>query len=121
MSTRSLPARLLALIILGSISSVISPAHGDIHSQAQDAHHDLEQALNPGGDTPSDADRINLLKSALDDLKNFPPIHHPKRLTMARQYIRSAIDEIEKGDPDHQAVNDIREADSIVRDLEAAS
>jgi hypothetical protein len=101
--------------------SFISPARADIHSQVQDAHHFLEQALNPGGDTPSDADRINSLNSALDALKNLPPIHRPKRVTMIRQYIRTAIDAIKNGDPDHQAANDIRDADSAVRDLESAS
>jgi hypothetical protein len=112
-------AGLLLLLALGGFS--LSPVRADLHSMVQDAHHDLEQALNPGGDTPSDTDRTNYLNAALDALKDLPPIRHPRRLGILRDDIRSALEEIKNGDPNHQAANDIRDADSIVRDLESSS
>ena len=121
MSPRSIQnlSKIGACALLALLS--LSPARADIHSMAEDAHHDLEKALNPGGDPPSDAERTSLINSALDLMKNFPPIRRERRVIEARDSLKAALEEIKNGDPDHAAANDIRDADSIIRDLESAS
>ena len=105
-------------IALGLVGSSLSPAFGDDHTLVEDAHHKLEQALNPGGDVPSADDRTTLLQAALDDLKDLPHIYHGKRID-AMAEIKSALLELKNGGSSDQVSNDIREADSDVRDIEA--
>ena len=109
-----LPALLPTLLLMTILAL---PARADLHSMAQDAHHALERALNPGGSLPSDADRTAALKEALKIIHDFPKTRNPRPRFYAQRSIKAALDEIASGQSD-KATADIRDADSDVRDLE---
>lgn len=108
--------QVLALVILATAWNSLSPVYGDEHAMIEEAHHDLQQALNPGGNTPSAADQTALLNSALSNIKDLPPRYRGHR-NLAIADIKSALHELSEGDP-AKAANDIREADREVRILE---
>ena len=107
----------LALMALVALFLTAAPVRADDHALIEDAHHQLELAMNPGGPAPSDADRTTELKAAMEDLRNVTPFHHGVRVR-AMFDIKAALNDVSSGDPGHQAVNDIREADLLVRDME---
>jgi hypothetical protein len=117
MSPRSI-AKVSVLTLLGLGWIFLLPARADDHAIIEDAHHQLEQALNPGGDPPSSADLTAFLQKALDDLKVLPHIYRGTRV-QAMDAIKSALLEIKNGGSGDQINEDIREADSEVRDIEA--
>jgi hypothetical protein len=117
MSLRLLP--LVALAALGASLIFASAAYGDMPAMARDAHNELEQALNVGGPTPSDADRTTHLKAALEDLKSLPPDRTYRGRYMASSYIKSALYEISHGGLPNQIESDIRDADSLIRDMDS--
>jgi hypothetical protein len=111
-------AKFCSLAVLALAGFALSPVFGDDHTLIEDAHHQLEKALNPGGDPPSDADRTALLQATLEDLKNLPHYYRGKRVE-AMACIKSALLELKNGGSAEQVSEDIREADSDVRDMEA--
>lgn len=106
---------LSTLLILGLSAAL--PCRADEPVGLRVAHDELKAALNPGGDPPPDQDRITHLKAALDALKNLPPNIWRGRY-QATSYINSAIYEIKNSGSPNQINSDIRDADSLVRDME---
>jgi hypothetical protein len=80
--------------------------------QAEDMVH---QALNPGGDAPSDAQRTELLTKALELLKDTPDKNYRKHRMKAIRDIKAALDDMKLGQPSNQVTNDIRDADLEIR------
>ena len=109
-----LAATLPALILVTILSA---PARADLHVMAQDAHKILERAINPGGEVPGPAERTADLKEALVIVQNFPRTRNPRPRFDAIRSLKAALAEIAAGHSD-QATDDIRDADSDVRDLE---
>ena len=106
---------LLALSLLGL--SFTLPCRADEPAGLDVAHKELQAALNPGGDPPSNQDMITHLKAAMDALTNLPPTIVRGR-GQCYSYIRSAIYEINHGGSPNQIKGDIRDADSLIRDME---
>jgi hypothetical protein len=102
--------------MLSAALSFSAPVFGedtDMLNQALDLVH---QAWNPGGDPPSDDQRTDLLNQALK-LAHDAPEHHVKgHRVQAIRDIKAALSLIKNGDPDHKAVEYIRDADSELRD-----
>ena len=107
---------LVWLAIFGAILSLSSPAYAEGDPLINQARDQLHEALNPGGDPPSDADRTALLQSALTELQKSPAIYHGQR-AKAIEDIKSALFEIGRGDPDHKVTDYIRDALDMVRDI----
>jgi len=116
MKTRCLVS-FFGIAVLGAFLSLSSPAHASDNPMLDDARADLEKAWNPGGDAPSDADRITLLKSALQLLKDAPLGHYHRHRIDAIGFIKSALYELDKGDPDHKAADFIHSAVTEIRDI----
>jgi hypothetical protein len=111
-------AKVLCLSLFGLLLYVASPARADDDTaMIRDVHNQLKQASA----ATTDADREGFLKSALDTLHNLPA-PDSKKENQARKhaasYIKSALFELGKGDPDHKVDDYIRDADEQVRDLE---
>ena len=106
-----------ALAFLASVALEISSLHADEHSTLEAIHDKLHQAMNPGGDAPSNADRTSLLKAALEELKDLSPWYHGHR-NAAISDIKMALDALKAGDENNEVYNDIRNADNEVRDME---
>jgi hypothetical protein len=116
-----LPAFTFVLILLGFALTLSSRALGDENrTHIEDAHHQLALALNMGGPTPADTDRTAELKAAEADLKEMTLTlkRYSRARNMAVTHIENALDLIAHGDPDHQAEQEIRDADAVVRDIE---
>jgi hypothetical protein len=107
----------LCLAAVGALLSLPSLARASDLPMLDDARDLLEKAWNPGGDTPSDADRIQLLNAALADLQKTPRGHYHHHLEDALAFVKSALYQLQKGDPDHKAGDIIRSALDEVRDL----
>jgi len=107
---------LIGLAIFGAILIFSTPAYAAGDPLIDKARDQLHEALNPGGDPPSDADRTALLKSALALLQKSAPVYHGQR-AKAIEDIKLALEAISKGDPDHKVKGLIREALDYVRDI----
>jgi hypothetical protein len=107
---------LVWLAILGAILIFSSPAYAAGDPLIDKARDQLHQALNPGGDPPSNADRTALLKSALALLQKSAPVYRGQR-AKAIEDVKLALEALSKGDPDHKAKELIREALDYVRDI----
>jgi len=117
MKTRCLSS-FFGLAILGAFLSLSSLALADVDDPLlNDARANLEKAWNPGGDPPSDDDRVALLKSALADLKKVPPGGYHGHRMKAIDFIQSALFELDKGDPDHKAGDYIHSAVEEIRNI----
>jgi hypothetical protein len=110
--------QIFGLAVLGLTLALVSPARADAPSQVEDAHQELAKALNTGGPTSSDSDRIQALQHAKADLATLPPGHYHRTRGGAVASIKAALLELGNGDPNHQADKDLRDADGFVRDLE---
>jgi hypothetical protein len=102
--------------ILGAILGFSSPAHAAGDPLINQARDQLHQALNPGGNAPSDADKTALLKSALTFLQKSPAIYRGQR-KRAIEDVTAALFELGRGDPDHKTNDYIRKALDEVRDI----
>jgi hypothetical protein len=116
-STFALNVFLVAVLsfALGFAAPVFGDADVDVLNQAQDLVH---QALNPGGDPPSNAQRIDLLNQALKLLQQIPPDKsqyrgHRKKAVFD---LRAALGELNQGDPNNKATDDIEDASAAIRD-----
>ena len=108
----------LWLAILGAFLGLSSPAHAvDGDPMLNDAREQLEKAWNPGGNAPSNADRIDLLNSALDLLKKAQSGRYSRHRIDCMGFIKSALYELDKGDPDHKAGDYIHSAVGQIRDM----
>jgi len=107
---------LFLLAVLGAFLGLGSLAHAD-NPLLNDAADDLHQALNPGGDVPSVADRTQLVQAALQALRKVPIGGYHGHLKNAITSIQAALDVLGKGDPDNKAGEYIREALDQVRDI----
>jgi hypothetical protein len=106
---------------MGLVFSFSSPVLADdpVLDTFTQAHNYLLKALGAGPDSvPSIAERIDLVKQAQAVLKNAPPAHYGHHRKSALGFIKSALFELGKGDPDNRATDYIRSADSEVRDVE---
>jgi hypothetical protein len=102
--------RLVWFAVLGVIFSFSSLAYAAGDPLVNEARDQLHAALNPGDDgPPSNADKTKLLKSAQDLLKKAPGVFHGQR-QKALQYIKSALFELGRGDPDQKADDYIQQA-----------
>ena len=80
--------------------------------QARDLVH---QALSPGGDQPSDAQRTDLLTQAKTLAQKSPDTRTRGHRVRAIHDIVAALFELQRGDPDNKAKDYIRDADSELR------
>ena len=71
----------------------------------------VRQVETPGGSSPTDAQKINLLTQAMTDAKQAPNHRLQGHRVLAIQALRSAIAEISKGDPSRQAAIYLHNAD----------
>jgi hypothetical protein len=104
------------LSVLAGVLVFSSPAMAAGDPLIDQARDQLHQALNPGGDPPSDADRITLLKSALKELRESAPVYRGQR-AKAIEDIRQALELLQQGDADHKVDDLIRDALDKVRDI----
>ena len=104
------------LAVLGVFLWLGSLAHAD-NPLLSDAADDLHQALNPGGDAPSVADRTKLVQAALQSLQKVPRGGYHGHLKNAITLVQSALDVLDKGDPDNKASEYIHEAWDEVREI----
>jgi hypothetical protein len=111
----------LALIVPVVSLFILAPlrADPDYHPTVEDIHALLKQAM--GGDSgivPDKAQLTDLLKKAQQELRDLPPgIWHGHR-NKGLFLLQAALDQIAQGDPDNKVQEDIRDADSEVRDME---
>jgi hypothetical protein len=113
--------KIVALTFLASGALEISlPLHADEHSMIEAIHDKLHQAMNPGGDAPSDAERTSLLQAALEELKDLPFGHwgHWGHRNAAISDVKMALDALKSGNENREVYNDIRDADAEVRTME---
>ena len=108
-----LPISVLVAVIFGGIL----PVHADEHSMLEAIHDKLHQAMNPGGDAPSDAERTALLQAALKELKDLPFGYRGHR-NAAISDVKMALDALKSGNENNEVYNDIRDADAEVRTME---
>jgi hypothetical protein len=102
--------------MLSTILSFSAPVFGqdtDMLNQAFDLVH---QAWNPGGDPPSDDQQKDLLNQALKLAQDAPQHNVKGHRVQAIRDIKAALDLLKNGDPDHKAVDYIRDAASELRD-----
>ena len=122
-TSRTLPFRIARLLLFpGLVLAAVTMLRADDNTELiKDAHHQLALALNLGGDTPSDADRTTDINAAIQDLKDtsFANGRAEYSKSIAIRDLKSALSQIGRGDPEHGAEKNIRDADSIVRDLES--
>jgi hypothetical protein len=104
------------LAVLGAFLGLGSLAHAD-NPLLNDAADDLHQALNPGGDVPSVADRTKLVQAALQSLQKVPLGGYHGHLKDAITFVQSALDALGKSDPDNKASEYIHEAWDEVREI----
>jgi tetratricopeptide (TPR) repeat protein len=103
----------LSVALFSSTLVFCSPAFGqdttDMLSKALDHVHQVE---NPSGNTPTDAQRIDLLTQAIKMAQEAPNHRLQGHRVLAIQAIRNAIAEIRSGDPDKKAAAYLRTADT---------
>jgi hypothetical protein len=116
MSSFGTPLRkVICLALFGLLLHVASPARADDgEDMIRDAHHLLTQAA----DAVTDADREGFLNAARKTIENLPPGSSTRHVKGAIKYIKSALFELGKGDPNHLVDDYIQDADKQVRDLE---
>ena len=110
MKTHSLNRTLSVVLIIMSLGFV-PPVFGDDADmkKALDLVHQVE---NSAGNPPSDAQRIEWLTQAMQLAKEAPNHRLKGHRVQAIQDIKAALFAIQGGDPDHKAINYIRDAES---------
>jgi hypothetical protein len=107
MRTAFLPAFLKTLLpialLLGLLFLPVTPAHAESHVMMQNAMDLIHKAWNPGGKTPSNAKRMQYLTQAMQFLQDDPyrgnGTGYNRERIKAMRYVRSAMLEIQQGDP----------------------
>jgi hypothetical protein len=106
----------LCACVAGAILGYATPAFagddGGVLKQSEDL---LKQAWNPGGDPPSDDDRIKFLSQAIELAKTEPDHRLHRQRVEAVRDMQLAIDTIKAGDPDHKVNGILKDADSALR------
>jgi hypothetical protein len=103
----------ILVAVMGIFLGLSAPAFGDdMLNQALDLVH---QALNPGGDQPSNDDRTTWLTQALGLAQKSPIRNARGHRVKAINDIRAALDAIKQGSPDHEVADYIRAAYSELR------
>ena len=112
-----------ALIVLGVSLFTLAPlrADDDIHATVEQIHGLLHRALEgDNGTPPPNAQRAALLTQAQDLIDglvlNTRAARHARAMALAD--VKSALEKVNAGDVSDTAKEDIRDADSEVRDLE---
>jgi len=96
----------LALIALfGAVLTYTSPAHAVSHFMMLQAQDLIHKAWNPGGPTPPVAQRVKLLKQALQVFNDDPSTGYQGHKAKAIRYVHAALEQISLGDP-YNKVND---------------
>jgi hypothetical protein len=111
----SLLLNLFAVATLGTLFSFSPPALGQDAGMLNQALDLVHQAWNPGGDPPSNAQRTDLLTKALKLAQDAPQRHVKGHRVKAIEEIQEALDEIQKGDPDHKVDGLLHDANSELR------
>lgn len=111
----------LAFVVLGVSLFTLAPlrADPDYHAAVEDVHALLKQAM--GGDSgtvPDKAQLTDLLKKAHQELHDVPPGHWGGHRKQALFLIQGTLDAIAQGASDDKVQEDIRNADSEVREME---
>ena len=88
--------------VLGAILSLSSPAFAEPDPLIVQARDQLHQALDASGPPQSNDDKTAHLKSALELLKQSPAVYRGQRMR-AIQFVKSALFEVGRGDPDNKA------------------
>ena len=102
--------------VLSTFLGFSTPAFGDGSRDMVNQALDLtQQALNEGGPPPSNDQRKELLKQALDLLGN-ETVNFHGHVGRAMNAIRAALNKLKKGDPFDTATEDIRRAQDQLRD-----
>jgi hypothetical protein len=101
------------IAVIGAFLCWSAPVFGDdMLNKALDLVH---QALNPGGDQPSNDDRTTWLTQALDLARNSPVRNARGHRVKAINDIQAALDQLKQGDSNNAATEYIREAYSELR------
>jgi len=103
------------LAVLGAVLSFSAPVFGEDTDMLNKAFDLVHQAWNPGGDTPSDDVRTDLLTQALTLAQNAPEHNVKGHRVKAIFEIKAALALIKDGDPDHKAADHIRTAADELR------
>ncbi|MEI9999744.1 MAG: hypothetical protein WDO13_11590 [Verrucomicrobiota bacterium] len=90
----------------------------DLLKQAEDLVH---QAWNPGGDPPSDDQRLQLLTKAEDLARKAPQRHVHHHRKQAVLLIGAIVDQIKAGDPDKKVDSMLKDADAELREAVSES
>ena len=102
-----------SFIVLAFIALGFSfPVFGDSADPLQQALDLVHQAESTTGTPPSDAQRIDWLTHALKLTQQAPNHRLKGHRVAAVQAMRSALIELQKGDPDHKAADYLRNADT---------
>lgn len=84
----------------------------DMLKKAEDLVH---QAWNPGGDPPPQSQQLDLLKQAIDLAVQAPQHRVHGHRVHAIQLLKTAVDQIKLGDPNHQVYGLLKDADEELR------
>jgi hypothetical protein len=113
---KSLAVYLTLIALFGVVQTYTSPAHAVSHIMMLQAQDLIHQAWNPGGKTPSNGQRIKLLKEALEVFNNDPGTGYQGHKARAERYVRAAIEQIKLGDPYHKVNDYLQDAVDQCRD-----
>ena len=119
--------RILSILILAVVGAWISlslPAYAMVGDPGVNkARADLEKAWNPAGVPPGTADRAALLTEAMNLIQQAPRAlgtgarTYNRHLRQAVSFIKSALSDLDQGDPDQKAAELIHSAVDEVRDV----
>jgi hypothetical protein len=98
--------------ILGWSVPAFAGDDGALLKQAEDLVH---QAWNPEGDPPSNDDRTQMLKKAIDLAINEPDHRLGGTRVDAIRLMKAALEEIKNGDPNGKVNSDLQDADRMLR------
>jgi hypothetical protein len=104
-----------SIAFLGTVLFSSTPLLADESDMLNKAFDLVHQALNPGGDPPSDAERTDLLKQAVDLAENSPDHQLAGHRVKAIRDIKAALFLLKDGDADHHADAYIRDASVELR------
>jgi hypothetical protein len=102
---KSFAVYLTLIALFGGVLTYTSPAHAVSHFMILEAQNLIHKAWNPGNLAPSNAERIKLLKQAMEVLQDDPGTGYQGHKHKAERYITAALEQIKLGDP-YNKVND---------------
>jgi len=103
------------VVTLSALLGFSAPLFGEDTDMLNKAFNLVHAAWNPAGETPSNADRTDLLTKALKLAQDAPQHNVRGHRVKAVLDIKAALSELQKGDPDNKAKEYIHDADSELR------